>query len=83
MSGNGGSRFILVQLHVSDPVESAEPGRFETVLSHPNLTGTLILSHGTDREALLGAVSIDIKQIDPVSALFRNLNEWRTSQQGD
>lgn len=78
MSGDSNSRFIIAQLCVSDSVE-VQPGQFETTFTHPNLTGTLVLRHGTDREALLNAVSIDIKQIDPVSALFRNLIEWKNS----
>lgn len=79
MSGNSSSRIVVIELHVSDPVESAEPGRFETFLTHPSLTGSLVLSHGVDREALLKAVSVDIKQIDPVSALVRNLVELRNN----
>lgn len=78
MSGNSNSRFIFAELQISDPVE-VQPGQFETTLTHPNLTGALVLRHGIDREALLDAVSIDPKQFDPVSALFRNLNEFKNS----
>jgi len=80
MSGNSSIKSVIVELQVSDPVE-VQPGQFETTFTHPNLTGAFVLKHGTDREALLNAVSIDIKQIDPVSALFRNLVEWKNSKQ--
>lgn len=70
-------RVVLLQVEVSDPVESAEPGRFVTLLTHPSLVGALELSHGQDRDALLNALAVDIKQIDPVSALFRGLRELR------
>lgn len=70
-------RVVLLQVEISDPVESAESGRFVTFLTHPSLTGALELSHGADREPLLNAIAVDIKYIDPVSALFRNLRELR------
>ncbi len=72
----GSDKIVLVELVVSDPVEVA-PGRFETILSHPSLAGQLILSHGKERNTLLSAVAADIKEIDPVSSLFRNLVELR------
>lgn len=78
MSEDSNRKFVVVQLEVSDPVEVL-PGQFETTFTHPNLTGALVIRHGIDREALINAVSIDIKQIDPVSALFRNLVEWKNS----
>lgn len=68
-------KVVLLQLEISDPEESAEPGRFITRLTHPSLTGALELSHGVDRSALLDAIMVDVKSIDPVSALFRNLRE--------
>jgi len=68
-------RKVLLLVELSDPVESAEPGRFVTRLTHPSLTGALELSHGEDRETLLRAIIVEEKDIDPVSALFRNLRE--------
>lgn len=78
MSGNSDSRSILVELHVSDPVE-VRPGQFETTFTHPNLMGALVITHGADRDALLRAVSVDLKQVDPVSALFQHLVAWKNS----
>jgi hypothetical protein len=69
-------RQVLVTLTVSDPVESSsQPGLFTTKLTHPNLTGELLLLHGADREALLKAVATDLKEVDPVSSMFKGLRE--------
>lgn len=68
-------KFVVLELIVSDPVESAEPGRFVTRLTHPSLTGFLELSHGEDREIFLAALGVDHKQIDPVGAMFKGLRE--------
>lgn len=76
MNENSGKE-VLVQLNVSDPVETEQPGRFETRLTHPNLVGELVLTHGAERDALLSAIGIDVKAIDPVGALFRGLRELR------
>jgi hypothetical protein len=75
MSENSSKRYVLLQVEVSDPEESADSGRFITRLTHPSLTGALELSHGEDRSSLMNAITVDLKNIDPVSALFRNLRE--------
>jgi hypothetical protein len=75
MIENSRSQYVLLKVEVSDPEESADPGRFVTKLTHPSLTGALELSHGEDRSSLMNAITVDLKMIDPVSALFRNLRE--------
>jgi hypothetical protein len=77
MSEDSG-QIVLVELAVSDPVET-EPGCFQTLLTHPNLTGALILRHGQERDSLLRAIGVDLKQLNPVETLFRHLGELRKS----
>lgn len=77
MNENSRKKVVLLQVEVSDPIESAESAQFITRLTHPSLTGELLLTHGADRDLLLKAITVDIKEIDPVSALFRNLRELK------
>lgn len=74
----GSDQVVIVELAVSDP-EEVEPGCFQTILTHPNLSGALILRHGKERDSLLRAISVDLKQLDPVGSLFRNLDALRKS----
>jgi hypothetical protein len=76
MYGENDDQYVILKLRVSKPVERADrPGQFETMLTHPSLTGSLVLAHGEDRNVLLGAVSIDPKEINPVGELIRTLRE--------
>lgn len=69
-------KVVLIQVNISEAVE-VEPGRFQTVLTHPSLSGELVLHHGKDRNLLLNAITVDLKNFDPVSSLFRHLVEWK------
>jgi hypothetical protein len=72
----GNKREVLVTLTITDPEpHPVEQGLFITRLTHPSLSGELLLMHGQDREPLLKAVAADLKEVDPVSAMFKGIRE--------